>query len=60
MPKREIVVIEDEPDILEAIQYNLEREGFRVITATSGDEGLRTVLREGPGLGQEVKPQAPS
>jgi len=50
MSRRKIVVIEDEPDILEAIEYNLEREGFQVITAASGDEGLKTVVREGPDL----------
>ncbi len=50
MSQRRIVVIEDEPDILEAIEYNLEREGFRVITATSGDAGLETVIREAPDL----------
>ncbi len=50
MPQRKIVVIEDEPDILEAIRYNLEREGFKVVAATSGDEGLKTVVREGPDL----------
>lgn len=47
---RKIVVVEDEPDILEAIQYNLEREGFKVITATNGDDGLKTVIREAPDL----------
>ncbi len=50
MSRRKIVVIEDEPDILEAIAYNLEREGFQVITAASGDEGFKTVVREGPDL----------
>ena len=50
MPRRKIVVIEDEPDILEAIAYNLEREGFRVVSATSGDEGMKTVVREAPDL----------
>ena len=50
MSQRKIVVIEDEPDILEAIQYNLEREGFRVIAVARGDEGLKTVVREGPDL----------
>ena len=50
MSQHKIVVIEDEPDILEAIRYNLEREGFRVVVATSGDEGLKTVVREGPDL----------
>ncbi len=50
MSRQKIVVVEDEPDILEAIQYNLEREGFKVVAATSGDEGLKTVVREGPDL----------
>ena len=50
MSRLKIVVIEDEPDILEAIEYNLEREGFTVVSATSGDEGLRTAIREGPDL----------
>lgn len=50
MPRRKIVVVEDEPDILEVIRYNLEREGYSVITASSGDKGLEAVARESPDL----------
>jgi len=50
MSRRKIVAIEDEPDILEVVEYNLSREGFQVITARSGDEGVRTVTKEAPEL----------
>jgi DNA-binding NtrC family response regulator len=35
-----ILVIDDEPPILEVMRLNLEREGYRVYTALSGEEGL--------------------
>ena len=50
MKSRKIAVIEDEPDILELLEYNLTREGFTVVSATNGDEGLRTVVKEAPDL----------
>ena len=49
-PRKKVVVIEDEPDIQEMIEFNLEKEGFRVVTANSGDEGVRAVVREAPDL----------
>ncbi|MCB0640851.1 MAG: response regulator transcription factor, partial [Phaeodactylibacter sp.] len=45
-----ILVVDDEPDILEFIQYNLVREGFEVLTATDGAEGLKIAEREKPDL----------
>ncbi len=36
-----ILVVEDEQDIAELIAYNLERDGFQVESALSGEEGLR-------------------
>jgi len=48
--RRKIVVIEDEPDILELVAYNLEREGFAVVTAGDGQSGLRKVVKEAPDL----------
>lgn len=47
-PRERILVIEDEPDIAEVVQYNLEREGFRVVAATDGEEGLALVHKEFP------------
>jgi DNA-binding response OmpR family regulator len=50
MPQLNIVVIEDEPDIRDIIDYNLTREGFRVITSDNGVSGIQTVVREVPDL----------
>jgi DNA-binding response OmpR family regulator len=40
MAVAKILVIEDEPDIVEVITYNLEREGYEVCSARDGEEGL--------------------
>ena len=40
MPRETILLIEDEKDIIEVLQYNLEREGYTVISATNGEKGL--------------------
>jgi len=45
-----ILAIDDEEDILELIDYNLKREGFRVITAENGEKGLKIIEREKPDL----------
>ncbi len=45
-----IVVIEDEADILEVIAYNLKREGYEVVTSTSGEDGLEKIERTKPHL----------
>lgn len=50
MPGEKIFVVEDEPDILEVISFNLLREGFEVATALSGAEALRAIERERPDL----------
>src|SRR5262249_41780836 len=44
--RQKIVVVEDEPDILEVIEYNLTREGFRVVTARDGGDGLKKARSE--------------
>ena len=50
MALKKIAVIEDEADILEVIEYNLAREGYKVITATDGKDGLRKIIDEAPDL----------
>jgi len=45
-----IVVIDDEEDIRELIQYNLAKEGFTVSCAVSGEEGVALVERVKPDL----------
>ena len=39
-----ILIIEDDADIAESLEYNLRREGFRTIIAESGEKGLRLAL----------------
>ena len=46
----DVLIIEDEADIREIIQFNLEREGFKTRTARNGDEGLKSALANPPGM----------
>jgi two-component system phosphate regulon response regulator PhoB len=50
MAREKVLIIEDEPDIAEVLQYNLEKEGFDVETARRGDAGLEAVRKEDPDL----------
>lgn len=50
MTGKSIVLIEDEPDIQEIIAYNLQREGYQVNGALSGEEGLRLITQKKPDL----------
>ncbi len=43
-----VLVIDDDPVILELLRVNFEIEGFDVICATDGEEGLRRAHDEGP------------
>ena len=47
---RSILIVDDEADLLEMLRYNLEREGFRVITAVDGVEGIERARTEDPDL----------
>ena len=48
MAKEKILVVEDDEDILELIDYNLKKENYQVISALTGEEGLAAARREGP------------
>lgn len=47
---KKILIADDEPDILEIIQYNLQREGYNVITAKNGDEAIEQAKKHQPDL----------
>jgi DNA-binding response OmpR family regulator len=43
-----ILVVDDEPDVLNLVEMQLERAGFEVLTAESGLEALRVLRESGP------------
>jgi two-component system, OmpR family, alkaline phosphatase synthesis response regulator PhoP len=45
-----ILIADDEPDIIEFLQYNLQKEGFQVFTASDGQQALRIAREEQPQL----------
>ena len=50
MSRQKILLVDDEPDILEMIGFNLEREGFEVFTAPNGRKGLELARAHTPDL----------
>ncbi len=50
MPKPKILVVEDERSLVEVLTCNLEREGFEVLAAHDGQEGLRQAQLKLPDL----------
>lgn len=48
LPK--VLLVDDEPDIVELLKYNLEREGYAVSTALNGRDALRLAKSERPDL----------
>lgn len=47
---KKILIADDEPDILEILQYNLQAEGFEVNTAKNGNEAIEKAKRILPDL----------
>ncbi|MEQ8703530.1 MAG: response regulator transcription factor [Phaeodactylibacter sp.] len=45
-----ILIVDDEPDILDFIKYNLVKEGFEVFTASNGEDGIKTAEQIKPRL----------
>ena len=45
-----VLVVDDESSIVNIISYNLKKEGYEVITAEDGEEGLELALSEKPDL----------
>lgn len=41
-----ILVVDDEPDIVDLVSYNLKKDGFRVMTASDGEEALTKIRKD--------------
>lgn len=48
--KQKILIVDDEPDILELIEYNLKKEGYQVFLAHNGQEAVTEAKRTLPDL----------
>ena len=50
MSQAKVLVVDDDPDFVEAMRLTLEPNGYTVVSAASGDEGLAKVQSESPDL----------
>jgi two-component system alkaline phosphatase synthesis response regulator PhoP len=50
VPKQTILVVDDERDLLDLIEYNLKKEGFKVFKAENGEEGISKAKEHRPDL----------
>ena len=48
--KQKILIVDDEPDILELVEYNLKKEGYQVFSASNGQEGVAVAKKVHPDL----------
>jgi len=49
-PTKTVLVVDDEPTLVATLKYNLEREGYRVLTATDGESALALARSRRPDL----------
>lgn len=50
MAAKTILVVDDEKDLLDLIEYNLKKEGFNVLKAENGEEGIEIAKEHNPDL----------
>lgn len=50
MAKRKILIIEDDRDIVEMLEYNLQEEGYETVSALNGEQGIMLASKERPDL----------
>jgi len=50
MAKEKILIVEDDPDIVEMIDYNLKKEGYRIISVLNGEDAIGIAEKENPDL----------
>ncbi|MEO0452893.1 MAG: response regulator transcription factor [Verrucomicrobiota bacterium] len=47
---KKILLIDDEPDVLDLVEVNLKSSGFKVLSAQDGEEGIRKARTDQPGV----------
>lgn len=47
---QKILIVDDEPDILELVEYNLKKEGYQVFVASNGQDGITMARKVNPDL----------
>ena len=50
MAKSKILIVEDDRDILEMVEYNLQESGYATVSALNGEDGVNLARRERPDL----------
>lgn len=50
MDLHKILLVDDEPDILEFLSYNLKKEGYTILTASNGKDAISLAKKENPEL----------
>jgi two-component system alkaline phosphatase synthesis response regulator PhoP len=50
MNPKKILIVDDEPDLVETVRYPLEMEGYQVLVAYNGEEGLNQARKDSPDL----------
>ena len=45
-----VLVVEDDPNLLETLKYNLQKESYNVVTVTDGEQAVAIARREKPDL----------
>ena len=48
--KKKILIVDDEPSIQDLLVFNLEKEGYKTITANDGEEAIALALSQNPDL----------
>ena len=50
MAREKILIVEDDPDIVEMISYNLKKEGYKTLSVFNGEEAIDVAKKELPNL----------
>ena len=50
MNPKKILVVDDEPDLVETVQFSLETEGYHVLAAYNGEDGLNQARKDSPDM----------